>query len=156
MSASLGQMVSAWWAEARVRIADALHADDLRDSPQGGEERAENRLPVQVWLLVCAVGGLLALILALAGAPPIIRAPVVLSYLLIAPGRALVRLVRIPELGLRVSLVFALSFSVVGLISLVQAYGHAWNPTVLLVVVIMVTMAAALAELAQSRRRETA
>lgn len=154
MIASLGHMYSAWWAEARRRIARGLGPDSA--TPTDDTPLPENRLPVQAWLVGLGVSALLALILTLTGAPPIVRAPVTITFLMLAPGRALVRLATIPDAAMRVSLMFALSVSVVGLVTLAQAYGKAWNPTTMLLIVILITLTAAVAELAQLRRRNAA
>ncbi len=83
-----------------------------------------------------------------------VRAPLVLGYLLIAPGWAVCRQLAIPDSALRITVTVALSVSIVGLITLFQAYAQAWYPVLVVLITCLITVAAALIEVARERRRQ--
>ncbi len=110
-------------------------------------------MPRFAWPVACTALGLLAVILVLAGAGAIIRVPVVLGFLLVCPGLAIVRLLRISDPATMWSVAVALSIAIDGLVSLVQAYSGHWNPTVALLAIAAITLAAVAIEVAVGYRR---
>jgi hypothetical protein len=89
----------------------------------------------------CAV---LACILVAAQAPAGVRAPVLIVFLCIVPGTALVGLVNPDSFAVELSLAIALSVAVSGLTAGVLVYAHLWSPTAVVVIVAAISIAAGL------------
>ena len=84
--------------------------------------------------------GIEAGIASLGNAPPEIRLPVVLGFLLICPGVAVVRLIAIEDRLHQLTLALALSLGISSLASLVAVYAGVWSPNGILLVVIGLTI----------------
>lgn len=104
------------------------------------------------WPVSCVTLSALAIILVLFDANTVVRAPVVLTFLLICPGLAIVRFLRISNVATEWSIAVALSFSLDGLVALIQAYTTTWNPTGALFVLTGITLAAIAVDLLLHRR----
>lgn len=117
-----------------------------------GPAPAARRLPTQVWAVVLVLVATLSVVLVAAGAPSGLRAPVVLGFLLLAPGWAFVRLLAIPDTAMRISVALALSISTVGLVTLIQAYSYAWDPTMMVVIAALITLVGVAIEIGRARR----
>jgi hypothetical protein len=89
----------------------------------------------------CAV---LACILVAAQAPAGVRAPVLIVFLCVVPGTALVGLVNPDSFAVELSLAIALSVAVSGLTAGVLVYAHLWSPTAVVVIVAAISIAAGL------------
>lgn len=144
---SVGETLVTW-----VR-ANARRVVGLAGLPHGPHPQEAERLPVVMWTLVIGVVGIITYVLAMAGAPPIVRAPFVLGYLLFAPGWAVARQLGIPDSALRIAIGLALSISVVGLLTIIQAYSGSWSPTTVVLLTVLITVTAAFVEIARERRR---
>jgi len=108
------------------------------------------------WAVACTALGALAIVLVLLEASTVVRAPVVLTFLLLCPGLAIVRLLRISDVATEWSLAVAMSLALAGAVTLIQAYTDTWDPTVALLVLTGITLAATAAELLIRRRPEAA
>lgn len=106
------------------------------------------------WPVACVTLSALAIFLVLFDANTVVRAPVVLTFLLICPGLAIVRFLRISDVATEWSIAVALSFSLDGLVALIQAYTTTWNPTTALLVLTGITLAAIAIDLLLHRRPE--
>ena len=105
----------------------------------------------RAWAIACTALGALAVALVLLDASTVVRAPVVLTFLLLCPGLAIVRFLRIPDIATEWSLAVALSVALAGGVSLVQAYTSTWSPTGAVLVLAGITFAAVAAELVIQR-----
>ncbi|MCK6209402.1 hypothetical protein KZX45_02460 [Georgenia sp. EYE_87] len=77
--------------------------------------------------------------------PPVPRAAVELSFLLVCPGLALVRILRLPSRLAVASLAVALSLVLDQVVAMVAMYAGGWSPGAALVALAVLTVAAALA-----------
>ena len=118
----------------------------------GAYARQSERLPAVLWTLVIGAVGILTFVLTAAGAPAVVRAPFVLGYLLVAPGWAIARQMEIPDSALRISIALALSVSIVGLLTIIQAYASTWSPTTVVLLTVLITLTAACIEIVRERR----
>ena len=84
-----------------------------------------------------------------------IRLFVVVAFLIVAPGTAIVRLLRIPDRIAELTLGIALSAAVDGTVPGVLMYAGFWSSDLALLIVISITLAATFFE-ARSRRRMSA
>jgi hypothetical protein len=82
-----------------------------------------------------------------------VRAPIVVVFLLVCPGLALVRLIRIPAVSVQLSLGIALSMALDVLVPALLLYAGAWSPPAALATLAALTVAGAVTELV--RRRPT-
>jgi hypothetical protein len=80
-----------------------------------------------------------------------IRAALVLPFLLVCPGMALVRLLRIDDGVAELMLAVALSFALNAIVPGTMLYAGAWSPQVGLLVLIAITLGATLVDLARQR-----
>lgn len=95
----------------------------------------------QAFAAGCAV---LACVLVAAQAPVGVRAPVVVVFLCVVPGMALVGLVDPDSLAVELSLSIALSVALSGLIAGVLVYAHLWSPTAVVAIVAAISLAGGL------------
>ncbi len=102
--------------------------------------------------VLLASAGAVALV-TFAGVLPALRPAVVVWFVLVCPGAAIVGLVRPPDPWLRLSLILALSIALATLISGLLLYAGAWSPDTALVVLIGITVAATAASGALGRPR---
>lgn len=89
----------------------------------------------------CAV---LACVLVGVQAPVDVRAPVLVVFLCVVPGMALVSLVNPDSFALELSLSIALSVALSGLTAGVLVYAHLWSPTAVVVIVAGISLVAGL------------
>lgn len=108
------------------------------------------------WAAACTALGALAIVLVLIDASTVVRGPVVLTFLLLCPGLAIVRLLRISDVAAELSLAVAMSLALTGGVTLIQAYTGNWHPTVALLALAGITLAAIVAEILIGRRPEVA
>jgi hypothetical protein len=85
-----------------------------------------------------------------AGVPPALGTPFVLWFILVCPGMALVRLLRLGDPVAELGIGIALSVALATLVSGALLYAGAWSPRATLAILAAVTVAGALA---QWRRR---
>ena len=94
----------------------------------------------------------LACVLVAAQAPAGVRAPVVIVFLCVVPGTALVGLVNPDSFAVELSLAIALSVALSGLTAGVLAYAHLWSPTAVVVIVAAISLAGGLRDAWPGRR----
>ena len=92
---------------------------------------------------VPAAMGILAGVLSIASAPVQIRLPIVLTFLLLGPGAAIVGLLKLTDPLHQLTLVLAISISASSVVSIVLLYAGWWSPNEILLIVIAITFAAA-------------
>ena len=98
----------------------------------------------------------LACSLVLAGVSGPIRAVVLLAFLFLVPGVALVRFFELDSFALQASLVLALSLTLDGVTAGVLLYSHLWSPEAVVLIVAGVAVTATVHEaggLAKARAR---
>lgn len=107
------------------------------------------------WPTVVLVSTVLTALAMLTGAPEVVRAPIVVWFLVFCPGMAIVRLVRLDDPLAEVMLAFAVSLALAGLVPGVFLYLGAWSPVWSLVVLLAVTTVGLALDpvLARDRRR---
>lgn len=98
-----------------------------------------------------------AAMVTIGSAPVNIRFPIVLAFLAIGPGAAIVGNLSLTEPLHQLTLAIAISIGITALLSILFLYARIWSPTGILVTTIMITIAAALGSdawrLVQRRRR---
>ena len=94
----------------------------------------------------------LACVLVAAQAPAGVRAPVVIVFLCVVPGTALVGLVNPDSFAVELSLAIALSVALSGLTAGVLAYAHLWSPTAVVVIVAAISLAGGLRDVRLGHR----
>ena len=102
--------------------------------------------------LLLAASGWIALGIVTAQAPTPARTIAVFGFVLICPGAALIRLLRLREPLERVVLGLAIGLSLAALISEVAAIGHPMRARLVLAVLASVCTAAALTEVVRGMR----
>jgi uncharacterized membrane protein len=99
------------------------------------------------WPEIATESALLAGLLALSGVQSPVRVLVVLWFVLVCPGIALVRLLRLEDPFAELTLAVAVSITLALVLSGVGLYAGLWSPTVTLCVLIAITVAASHARL---------
>jgi hypothetical protein len=133
--------------DGEVRESRSAAALDASQAPRGLRATRTSSL---AWLLASTVwGGAAALAMGL-DAEPAYRAPIVLGYVLVCPGLALVRLLGVPAAMAQISLGVALSLALDVLIPAALLYAGAWSPPAALAILIGLTVAAAILEFLSS------
>jgi hypothetical protein len=111
----------------------------------GGARRAlVSRVLIPAWAV-------LACILAVAHAPQALRAPVVILFLCVVPGAAIVRLLEIDALAIELALAVGLSLALSGVTAAGLLYAHLWSPLAVLLIVAGATVAVGLRDLQLGR-----
>lgn len=87
---------------------------------------------------------LLACLLVVAHAPSGVRAPVVITFLCLVPGAALVGLLSPDSLELEIALAIGLSVALSGLTAAILVYTNLWSPTAVVLIVAAISLAAGL------------
>lgn len=100
------------------------------------------------WAAGCVSLAAVSVVLAVLDVSASVRAPFVLVFVLICPGLAIVRFLRITDVAMEWSLAIALSVAIYGGLSLMQAYTSSWRPTVALIIVAAIAVVAVGVELA--------
>jgi peptidoglycan/LPS O-acetylase OafA/YrhL len=94
--------------------------------------------------------GLIAVLALLPHVPVPVRAVLIVGFALVCPGLAWVRLVHIEDRLAELTLGVALSIAIGTLVASLQAYAGAWSPKGCIVLLALVVVAAAVAEIATS------
>jgi len=94
----------------------------------------------------------LACILVAEHAPVGIRAPVVIVFLCVVPGAALVGLLNPASFAVELSLSIALSVALSGLTAGVLVYAHLWSPTAVILIVAAISFAGGLRDVRLGHR----
>ena len=105
------------------------------------------------WPVVLALSTLAAGVAVYGGLPGAIRAPVVLWFVLVCPGMALIRLVRLGSVAAELTLAVALSIALAVLVPSALLYADAWSPPLGLAILMALTTAATAADGARARAR---
>jgi hypothetical protein len=110
----------------------------------------------RLWPLVCAGLGVAVLGVVVGGLDSPLRPALVLPFLLLAPGMAVVRLLRISDPAAVLMLAVALSLSLAGAVAGTMVYTQTWSPVGGLVGLTAFTLAANAADIVLSVRRQAA
>lgn len=100
------------------------------------------------WFWIASAWGTASTVGVALGADASYRAPVVLSFLLVCPGFAIVRLLGIPAPRFQLSLAVAISMALDVLVPAALLYAGGWSPLAALAILATLTNVAAVAELA--------
>lgn len=104
-----------------------------------------------LWPILILSSALAAVAVSLLDAPPLVRAPLVGWFLLVCPGMAFVRLLRIQN-GLALwTLAIALSFALSILVPTLMLYANLWSPNGTLVILAAASIAGALLDVVGPR-----
>jgi hypothetical protein len=108
------------------------------------------------WLGLTAVWGGAAILALAVEANAAYRAPVILPFVLVCPGLALVRLLGIPVAAARLSLAIAVSLALAVLVPAALVYAGAWSPPAALAILagLAITFAAVEVVLRRGGREE--
>jgi hypothetical protein len=85
-------------------------------------------------------------------ATPSVRAPIIVAFLLVCPGLALTRLLRLGDLAVELTLAVALSIALDGLVAGSLLYAGEWSPRIGFTVLLAVAVVAAAIDAARTRR----
>jgi hypothetical protein len=96
-------------------------------------------------IIVLSAGATSLVTFVIPGRP--VRPIVVMWFLCICPGMALVRLLRLHEPVVEWTLAVAISFAIDALVAGIQLYAGRWSPTLILEIVIAVSLAGVIVQL---------
>src|SRR5690242_7230686 len=82
---------------------------------------------------------------------PDVRAPVVIGFVLVCPGLAIVRLVGVRSATAQLGVGVAVSVALAILVPAALLYAHAWSPRAALAILVAITIAASTLEVALRR-----
>jgi hypothetical protein len=102
------------------------------------------------WPISCAAVTACAAAVVFAGEAPTIRAVIVLPFLLVCPGVAVVRLLRLRDAAATIALALAASVAIDGIVPGALLYAHAWSTRLAFALVCGITLAAATADAAMT------
>jgi hypothetical protein len=105
------------------------------------------------WPVVILLSAAAAVEAVVVDASPAVRVPLLLWFLGLCPGLALIRLLRLDDPVWEVSLSVALSLSLLIAITTVMIYTGRWSPTIALFVLAGISAVGALAQLLGVGRR---
>jgi hypothetical protein len=91
--------------------------------------------------------GVLVLALVVHEAPTALRAPLVIGYVLMVPGLACVRLVRLPNRLAELALAVGLSLALAVVVAQAMIYLHVWSPVLGIAMLVIIASLATCAEL---------
>ncbi|MBA2383340.1 MAG: hypothetical protein H0V68_01565 [Actinobacteria bacterium] len=111
------------------------------------------RLPTIYWVILSGSATAAVIHVVLGGPEAPLRGVVVLPFVLLLPGTAVIRLLELSEPLLELTLGIALSIAMAMLIAMATLYADAWSPDAVLIVLAEVTIAAVLFELLIALRR---
>jgi hypothetical protein len=94
------------------------------------------------WAVIVLLSTIAVAAASLVGAPELVRAPIVVWFLAICPGMAVIRLFRLDEPVAEVMLACALSLALAGLIPAVFLYLDLWSPAWSLTLLVAIASAA--------------
>lgn len=109
----------------------------------------------RLWLWFVLASSIAVVSLVVLDVDSAIRPVVVVAFLIVAPGTAIVRLLKIPDRIAELTLGIALSAAVDGTVPGVLMYAGFWSSDLALLIVIGITLAATFLE-ARSRRLTSA
>ena len=95
---------------------------------------------VWLWPVVLTVSLVATAILFYTDSLSMLRPWLVLWFLLVCPGKAVVRIFKVQESLFEWVLSIALSISLAGIISTIQIYTHTWSPAITLGILIGLTL----------------
>jgi hypothetical protein len=98
------------------------------------------------WPVACASLTGVAAAAVLNGGVPSLRAAIVLPFLLVCPGVAVVRLLRLRDRTAELVLGLALSVAIDGGVPGILLYAHAWNVKLAFAIICAVTLVASVAD----------
>lgn len=98
------------------------------------------------WTIVCAMATTAVILVMRAVPDGPFRGAVILPFVLLLPGTALVRLLNLGIPLLELTLGIALSLALATLLAMVSLYAKAWSPDAVLTLLVEVTIAAVLFE----------
>jgi len=108
-------------------------------------------LPI-VWPASAVVWSATAALVVFTGATPSVRAPIIVAFLLVCPGLALTRLLRLGDLAVELTMAIALSIALDGLVAGSLLYAGEWSPRIGFTVLLAVAVVAAAIDAARTRR----
>lgn len=104
-----------------------------------------------VWPKLLLISGAAAAVLAFGGVHSGVRLPVVLWFLLVCPGTALVRLLDLEDLLAELAVGIALSAALAIIVSGAMLYAGAWSPNATLAVLLGITIFGAMVDMRRGR-----
>jgi hypothetical protein len=99
-----------------------------------------------VWLVWSSLLGTAAVVAVALDLSSVVRAPIVLAFVLVCPGLALIRLVGVRTATAQLSLGIALSLALDVLVPASLLYAGVWSPSAALGILVGVTFVAAMIE----------
>lgn len=96
--------------------------------------------PTMIWPLIISGSALVAAIAAFAHATPLLRSLVISWFLLVCPGMAFIRLLKLKDFLAEWALAIALSLALEMLLGLGMVYIHWWQPGWALVFLILLSL----------------
>ena len=111
------------------------------------------RLPgaVRPWPALAGIAALAVAVTVYGDVDGWLRSPLVVSFLLVFPGLAVVRLLRLADRLAELTLGIALSVALAVIASSAMLYSGAWSPKLMLALLLAVTLAGAAIELLTDR-----
>lgn len=110
----------------------------------------------QLWPVASAGLAVAVLAVVIADLDSAVRPALVLPFVLLAPGMAVIRPLRIPDPAAVLMFAVALSLALAGLVAGTMVYTGTWSPVGGLVGLTLFTLAANVADVVVSIRRKTA
>ena len=104
------------------------------------------------WPAATAAASALVAVLVALEATAAIRGPVVLLFVLLVPGLAIVRLLHLRDWLFELALAVALGIALAVVVPTTMLYAGAWSPPVSLALIIALALAAAVMEVVQGLR----
>ena len=104
-----------------------------------------------IWPKLLLISAVAVAALAFGGVHSGIRLPVVLWFLLVCPGTALVRLLDLEDLLAELTIGVALSAALAIIVSGVMLYADAWSPNATLAVLLGITIFATMVDMRRGR-----
>jgi uncharacterized membrane protein YadS len=95
---------------------------------------------VWLWPVILIISTVATAVMFYTNSPSVLRPWLVLWFLLVCPGKAMVRIFEVQESLLEWVLSIALSISLAGIISTIQIYTHTWSPAINLGILIGLTL----------------
>ena len=90
-------------------------------------------------LFLVEVSGLV-LLLFVFDTPTLVRAPLVIGYLVVCPGFAFTRLMGFPERWMDIAFAVPLSLAISALSAMAAVYARVWSPELVFVFVLFITL----------------
>jgi len=103
------------------------------------------------WLAGSAVFAAVSILIVALDVSPDVRAPIVIGFVLVCPGLAIVRLVGIRPATAQLAVGVALSVALAILVPAALLYARAWSPRSALAILVAITISASAVEVALRR-----